>query len=162
MKRTSIAIVGFATAGLLLSGVPAQATSNVIKVDVGISGVKVGHKKKTVVRKLGQPLHVQKGRNDDGPYQVLTYPHALSVTLVRKFVVNIVTVGATQRTSKGIGVGSTKAELTRAYAVRCQKVATSRHVKSCTIGQPRRGEVVTNFRLDHNVIHWVGIGTVLG
>ena len=83
MKRLTTAIVGLAAAGLVLSSVPAQAGSDTIKVGVGISGVKVGHKKKTVVRKLGQPLHVQKGRNDDGPYQVLTYPHALSVTPMR-------------------------------------------------------------------------------
>ncbi len=161
MKRLTTAIVGLAAAGLVLSSVPAQAGSDTIKVGVGISGVKVGHKKKTVVRKLGQPLHVQKGRNDDGPYQVLTYPHALSVTLVRKYVTNVVTVGAKQRTSKGIGVGSTKAELTSAYSVSCQRVATERHLKSCTIGEMKPGEIVTDFRLSRNVIHWVGIGTVL-
>ncbi|MFN8126026.1 MAG: hypothetical protein U0R64_05930 [Candidatus Nanopelagicales bacterium] len=161
MKILSIAVAGTAAAGLLLTGATAAQAGEVIKVGKGISNVKVGQSKKTVVRKLGLPLRTQSGVNQFGEYQILTYPHTLTITLVHKSVTNMTTESPAQRTRSGIGVGSTKQQLRRTYSVRCEKVATQRHVQSCMIGRMTPGEIVTDFRLRRNVVRMVGIGTVL-
>lgn len=77
----------------------------------------------------------------------------------RERVTNITTTGRRERTSRGVGVGSTeRAVRTRVRNVRCETVAGSR---SCHVGSFRPGRRVTDFKIRRGRVYEVVIGFVI-
>jgi hypothetical protein len=129
MRRTPLAILLVVAAGVLAATLPAAASAKITPhrsigpITLGMSGAKVK-------RALGKPDAVVRRR-----YRgrlLVKYDYMLSKTwsvtfLQRKrklTVVEITTNNARQRTSAGVGVGSSEAKLRRAHrAARCRNVS---------------------------------------
>ena len=111
--------------------------------------------------KKGDPRRVERGTNDFGPYTVFEYGRPWVVFQGNAGATAVSTQRTGQRTAKGIGVGSTEAELRATYPVRCRTEAgTFRH---CWTGQFRPGRRVTDYRigLTTRLVKRVSVGYVI-
>jgi hypothetical protein len=86
---------------------------------------------------LGDPLRIVRGANDFGPYTEFRYPKRVRVTFQGDMTVTAIsTTGVAERTSHGIGVGSTEAALRAEHTrVRCE---TFVGIRSCDRGDRDR------------------------
>lgn len=117
-----------AAAVVLTLAAPAGAK---IVIGKSIAGVKLGDSAAAVKRKLGAPEVVMKGMNG---YRVFNYKHRKLLVAIRKHdgVVELTTFNAHERTSKGIGVGSSFAAVKKAYPGACPYLKVQPH---CAIEQ---------------------------
>lgn len=154
---TRLTLTGAAAAGLLLTGMPSASAA--IVPDVGIKGIKLDHRKKTVIRKLGEPNRIEKGVNDFGKWQVLHYSRKFKITLTNKVVTQLRTTSAGQRTATGVGVGSTKREVKDGVAgVTCERSAG---MLSCHTGDFLPGQAMTVFEFRRGEVTMVFVARVL-
>ncbi|HEY8582028.1 MAG TPA: hypothetical protein VIL49_03745, partial [Capillimicrobium sp.] len=129
MRRLAlIALCTVATAGM--AAAPAGAAS--VKIGRSIAGIRPGMSVAEVKQRLGRPA--SDGRVSGS--RVLAWPRrGIAVSTYRQTsdVFTITTQSRRDRTAEGIGVGSSRGELRRAYPrARCTRYA-------CTIGSfPRR------------------------
>src|SRR5215218_2439297 len=98
-----------AAAVLAPLGAPASADA-MIQVDRGIAGARLGNSRAEVRAALGTPSKVTSGTNDFGPWVNYRYAGGLRVTFQgRTQVTSVSTSGRGDRTSRGVGVGSSEA-----------------------------------------------------
>ncbi len=158
--------VALAVSAVLAVGVPATANAaanNVIKVDKSINRIQVGFSERKVLNKMEtSPTSIQTGVNDFGRFRVLTFKKRFSVTILEnRGVTLMVTKSAKQRTFDGIGVGSTRSQVRKAYTVTCEPVATEPGQELCLTKVPVVGETATTFRLQDKVVYQVDVGTLV-
>jgi hypothetical protein len=148
-------VVGFGAVALAC----AAAASAVIVPQRGIAGVRLGMTKTQVRATLGAPRRATRGRNEFGPFTVFRY-RGLSVTFQgNRTVTNLLTTRPAERTARGIGVGSTEAEVrARVAGVRCRTEGTFRH---CFVGRFLPGRRITDFRIRHGRVTGIDIGFVI-
>jgi hypothetical protein len=130
-----------AVAVVLALATPASA---LIQLDRGIAGARLGNSKAQVRAALGTPSKVTTGINDFGPFTQFRYAGGIAVLFQGNRDVNLVrTTGLGDRTSKGIGVGSSERALTRRHpGVSCANFGSAR---ICATGPGNPGDRVTNF-----------------
>lgn len=128
-------------------------------VNRGVAGIAVGQTTAKVKSVLGKPV-ASKTRPDHflGRATTLTYPR-LTVMLAYGRVITITTTRTTERTRRGIGVGSTEALLrSRVGGVRCE---TGAGVRTCSTGTFRPGTNATTFDIRSGRIWRVRVGRVI-
>ena len=154
--RARIAAIGVCLVALLMAG-PAAAT---IVPQQGMAGVRLGMTKTAVRVALGAPLRIVRGTNDFGPFTEFRYPKRVRVTFQGDVSVTAIsTTGVAERTSRGIGVGSTEAALRAEHPrARCE---TFVGLRSCHIGRFEPGRTVTDFLLRDGHVTRVTVGIVI-
>jgi hypothetical protein len=94
----------------------------------------------------GDPLRVEHGTNDFGPYTIFKYGRLRVTFQGNAGATAVFTSRPRQRTAKGIHVGSTQAELRAAYPLaRCRTEASD--FRHCWTGSFQPGRRVTDYRI---------------
>lgn len=156
--RAIARIVVVATALGLLAAVPAQA---VIRPQKGMAGVRLGMTQTQMRDVLGPPVRTKQGMNDFGPFTQFIYRHSITVTFQgNRRVTGISTRGRTEKTERGVGVGSSETAVrSKVGHVRCETIAGSH---TCHVGSFAAGRRVTVFLISkHGFVVSVTVGFVL-
>jgi hypothetical protein len=125
----------------------------------GIRGVSLGMSQNAVIHQLGRPAKVAHGTNDLGEWTSFRYA-GLTVTFAFDEVVSqVATTSSADRTPRGVGVGSTMADvLARVRGAKCVKDSVSAH---CYVGKWVAGGGITDFSLKHGRVVRIVIGRLL-
>jgi hypothetical protein len=152
------AVVAVAVIALWL--VPASTADAVIQVQRGISGIALGMSPARVKAGLGMPAKVKTGSNDFGPFTQYLYRGGITVTFQGNANVTAITItGPTDRTARGVGVGSTETAVkARVSGVKCE---TTGGVRSCHVGAFLPGHRVTDFVIRNGRVSRVTVGFVI-
>ena len=139
--------------------VPAQAGA-LIQIDRGIAGARLGNSKAQVQAALGEPALEKTGTNEFGPWRQYYYEGGLRVFFQGDDgVTAITTLGLGDRTSKGIGVGSTEKRLKQKHpSLNCETVSGFR---ACHTGIGEPGERVTDFWIKGGKVTRVVVAIVI-
>lgn len=131
-----------------------------IQIDRGIAGARLGASRADVRAALGSPSKTATGRNDFGPWVRYTYAGGLRVFFQgRTEVTSVETTGLGDRTSRGVGVGSSEAAVTsRVPGVKCETFET---IRSCHTSDLLPGRRVTDFRIVNGKVDRVSVGIVI-
>lgn len=150
MKRAAALAATLAAAAVVSS--PAGAT---IHPQSSIAGVQLGMTQSEVTGVLGAPDSTETGNNEFGHFTVFRY-FRLKVTFQGDTNVTAVkTSRRNERTPRGVGVGSTRAQvLANVLKVKCSK-------NECHRGKFLPGRRVTVFPLFHGRVTSVLIGFVI-
>jgi hypothetical protein len=141
---------------VLATATPAKSA---IVVQKGIAAVELGMTKAQVRAKLGRPRHVRTGTNEFGTFRELVYRRVTVTFQSSPKVTSVRTTSTLERTPRGVGVGSTTAEVkTRVHGVRCRNEAGFRH---CFVGKFLPGRVVTDFRIRNGRVSSISVGFVI-
>ena len=172
MRKPLVAAVLFATFAVAApaqgadpSGAAPDASASGVFVPQGsIRGVKVGMTYAQVLDKLGQP-----GSNRATTHPILGQTRTLgygqlTVTIDGRagtsLVTSVMTVSRSDRTSSGLGVGSTEKQL-RA-GLKGLKCETSLGYRTCRLGVLRAGRLVTDFSISRGgKVKRISLGRVL-
>jgi hypothetical protein len=150
-------IVGAVLAALAL--VASASASAAIVANHGIGGVTLGQTRKQVRTRLGNPLTVKRGLNDFGRYTVFRYANVTVNFQGNAGATALTTTSAAERTARGVGVGSTEAQVRAGVrGVHCSRVGALRH---CTVGRELPGRRVTDFVIRRGRVVRVVVGFVL-
>jgi SmpA / OmlA family len=138
----------------------APAAEAKIQLDKGLAGVRIGDTRAQVKRTLGRPLKQRSGANEFGSYVQYVFRKGITVDFQGEDrVSSIVTTGRRERTSNGVGVGSSEAAVkTKVKGVRCETIGSAR---SCHTGRLVGGRKVTDFRVVDGKVASVFVGLVL-
>ncbi len=154
--RLLLAILPLAVA--LLAPLGAGA---VVQIDRGIGGVRVGNSKVQVRAALGKPQRVRNGRNAFGPFTRYRYTRE-GITVIFQGgsrVSSVSTTGQGDRTTRGVGVGSTEQEVdAKVPRVKCETIVGTR---SCHTGEFTAGRRVTDFLIRGGRVRRVTVGIVI-
>jgi hypothetical protein len=134
--------VAFAAAlAALIAAAPAGA---VIRPQKGMAGVRLDMTQTQMRDVLGEPTRTKQGQNDFGPFTQFIYPHSITVTFQgNRRVTGIITRGRTEKTERGVGVGSTETAVHQKVGhVHCETISGS-HM--CHVGSFDAGHRVTVF-----------------
>jgi hypothetical protein len=145
-------------AAVLLAAAPAGA---VIRPQKGMAGVRLGMSQTQMRDVLGDPTMTKQGQNDFGPFTQFLYPHSVTVTFQgNRNVTGISTRGRTEKTERGVGVGSTEAAVKRKVGhVRCETISGK---PTCHVGSFEAGHRVTVFLISKTgKVATVTVGFVL-
>jgi hypothetical protein len=151
-------LVAAAALVLLLAAAPARA---VIRPQKGMAGVRLGMTQTQMRNVLGTPVRTRQGQNDFGPFTQFVYPHSITVTFQgNRRVTGISTRGRTEKTARGVGVGSSETAVkTKVGHVRCETIAGTH---TCHVGSFLAGHRVTVFLISkHGFVASVTVGFVL-
>ena len=108
---------------------------------------------------LGPPMRIRSGRNEFGPYVEFVYPRVTVSFQGAARATGLRTRSSLERTARGIGVGSTEAEVKAKVAgVRCR---TEFGVRHCFLGRFLPGRVITDFHIRRGRVSSVVVGFVL-
>jgi hypothetical protein len=149
---------------VLLAAVFVLATASVATATIvlqrGMADVRLGMTQARVRAVLGEPLRTEHGSNDFGSYTELRFPHRIRVVFQGDLrVTSISTTGRHERTTGGIGVGSTEAEVkANVPSVSCE---TFVGLRSCYVGTFAPGSRVTDFQLRNGRVTRVTVGFVI-
>ena len=156
MKRL-VAVSAVLLAGYLLAPSTAGA---IIQLDRGIAGARLGNTKAEVKTALGQPNRVRNGNNEFGPFTVFIYRGGIRVTFQSgNTVTAATTVGLGDRTSRGVGVRSTRSAVeNRVPGVTCERFGQT---TICTRGELLPGERVNSFFIRNGRVFRVTVGFVI-
>lgn len=159
MRRHSL-IASLAVAGALI--VPAAASAKIV-LNSTIAGVGPGQTMTKVKSILGKPHATSRGKTEFGTVTTYFYDTSalqLDVQFLAGRVVRAETRDAGQRTSGGLGVGSSYAKVRAAFKTeRCVKPAS--YLRNCTVGGRRPGQKATTFRIIDNKVQDISIGIVI-
>jgi hypothetical protein len=141
LRRAALALTA-AAAVLVLAGTAAAT----IIPQQGIAGAELRMSRPEVRDVLGDPNRVRHGMNDFGPFTRFQY-RRLAVTFQGNEEATAITTRRwREKTPKGIGRGSTEAELKDAYS-RAKCRTEFRHFRHCWLGRFEPGRRVTDFRI---------------
>jgi hypothetical protein len=145
------------TAAVLSLAPPAHA---LIQVDAGIAGARLGNSREQVRAALGKPIKIRSLKNDFGPFVEYRFSGGIRVTFQGKERVTAVeTTGQGDKTTGGIGVKSTEADVkAHVKGVKCEGVGAAR---SCHTGAFTPGKTVTDFRIENGKVTRVTVGVVI-
>lgn len=154
MKRRRI-LIGLG----LLALVACASASAVIIPQQSIGGVKIGMSETKVKAKLGEPLRVRSGSNDFGYWRTLVYKNVSVSFQTGSKATSVRTTSKSERTARGVGVGSTLAEVRAGLSGEtCKREFGIHH---CWLGNWDAGRVITEFRLEKNRVSAVRIARVI-
>src|ERR671937_559371 len=126
-----------------------------------MAGVRVGPSLSPNSAVLGTPGRTQQGVNDLGAYTGVIYPHSITLTLQgNRHVTGISTRGRTEKTERGIGVGSTETAVRQKVGhVHCETISGTH---TCHVGSFLVGHRVTVFLISkHGFVVSITVGFVL-
>jgi hypothetical protein len=155
-----IRLASLLAAAALGALVLAPSATAAIRPQVGMAGVRLSMTREQVRAVLGAPRTVHHLHNDFGRFTEYLYPHAVRVAFQSGSRVTAVdTTGRHERTSRGVGVGSTERTVRRNVPhVRCETIAA---VRSCHVGSFRAGHRVTDFLVRRGRVVRVTVGFVI-
>jgi hypothetical protein len=148
-----------ALAALSALALPAAAPA-LVQVDKGIAGARLGNTVAQVHAALGRPSRVTNGSNDFGRFRQETYGGGIEVFYQgTRTVTSVVTTGLGDRTAKGVGVGSSEADVrAKVPGVRCETSSGSRSCHTHTFTAGRR---VTDFFIRRGKVARITVGFVI-
>jgi hypothetical protein len=137
----------------------AAGASAAIVPNHSVGGAALGQTRKQVRARLGNPLAVTRGHNEFGRYTVFRYAYVTVSFQGNAGATALTTTSAAERTRRGVGVGSTEAQVKAGVpGVRCARLGALRH---CTLGRELPGRRVTDFALRRGRVVRVVVGFVL-
>jgi hypothetical protein len=149
--RTLTALGCLLSSFLCLAG-PAGA---MVQLDRGIAGARLGASRAAVKAALGTPTSTKSGTNDFGAYVQYRFAGGLTVVFQGKSkVTSVSTTGLGDRTTQGVGVGSTQAEADALPGVKCEN-------GSCHTGSFVPGRRVTDFLISGGKVTRVTVALVV-
>jgi hypothetical protein len=135
---------------------PAVAT---ILPQKGIAGVSIGMSQGKVRSVLGKPSSVKRGSNDFGKYMIYRYPGLRVSFQGNASVTDMSTTRKSERTARGVGVGSTVTKLKAGVkGLTCKTESGFRH---CYLGKFLAGRRVTDFVVKRGKVSRVDVGVVI-
>jgi hypothetical protein len=150
------ALLGSVIAVALAGAAPANAA---IVVQHGIAGLKLQMTKAQVWAKLGSPAKVRTGKNEFGKYTEFVYPSVTVLFQSGSRATAFRTYSRAERTARGVGVGSSEAQVKAKVAgVKCRTEFGRRH---CYVGKYLPGRVITDFQLRKGRVTWIVVGFVV-
>lgn len=158
---TAVRLTGLAVAcvALALSAVPAGAAADVVP-QRGIAGVDLRMTQAQVREAAGDPRTVVRGSNDFGSFVRWTFSDRVAVLFQgEERVTSVTTTGRRERTSRGVGVGSSERAVRR--LVRGARCRTEYGLRSCTVGRLLPGRRVTSFSIVRGRVSRVDVGFVI-
>lgn len=156
VKWVSISAVGCA---VVMSGTALAVGEGRFVVQQGIAGLRLGMTQAQVKAKVGLPRKVERGSSEIGPSTTYHY-RTYSVTFFAgPNATQMDTLSPKERTLRGIGVGSTRAEVRAKVAgVRCLKEFGYDH---CYVGVWKPGGKITDFSIKDGRVARVSIGYII-
>ena len=150
------ALLGSVIAVVLVVAARADAT---IVVQHGMAGLDLRMTKAQVRAKLGSPTKVRTRKNEFGRYTEFVYPRVTVLFQSGSRATAFRTFSRTERTSRGVGVGSSEAQvLAKVAAVKCSTESGFRH---CYVGRFLPGRVITDFQIRKGRVTSIVVGFVV-
>jgi hypothetical protein len=134
------------------------AAQAVIVPQRSIAGAKLGMTEVQVRARLGTPKSVRHGSNLFGPWRQLVFRRVTVFFQSGKKATNLTTKNRLERTSSGVGVGSTLTVLRDGLkGETCKKEFGVHH---CWVGSWESGRVISDFRIVSGRVSVVTVGYV--
>jgi hypothetical protein len=148
-----------ASLALVAAGAASAVGEGRIVPQRGIAGLRLGMTQTQVKTTVGLPGRVERSSTELGPSTTFHY-RTYSVTFFAgPRVTQLATRSPRERTATGIGVGSTRAEVSaRVAGVRCLKEFQYDH---CYVGAWKPGRTITDFSLERGRVNRVVVGYVI-
>jgi len=155
--RRAVCAATVSTAACLIIAPASQAT---IVPQKSVAGVKLGDSSMQVQATAGQPAS-QEMVHSETTGQVLAYRYpAFTVFFHEDGVISVNVTGRAQRTSRRVGVGSTRAQvLRRVPGAHCTPPGSK--YPHCWVGFYRIGRIVTNFVLRKGRVGEIDLSRVM-
>jgi len=150
MPKSLVAVVSVLVAATIVSAASAR-----IVVQRGIAGARIGMTQKQVRAVLGKPTKAFQAKNAFGIYVEYRYRKLVLDFQGPGPLSNISTTRLSERTSKGVGVGSTMAQVqSKVPGAHCK-------VQLCSVGNAVPSKIVTTFYLRMGKVTQVSVGRVI-